>query len=136
MSTGSPSSRRAIAPRHVVGAVIVMGILVAIIWLVVLMATPPEVLSDQQFAALTLGQTRSDIEHAIGPPKKDPKPVQPAGLLPGMTCTYYDGTSPSESRDIPSYVRLCYTNDVLSSKIQYSSVYGPTDQPSLTPSPS
>jgi hypothetical protein len=62
--------------------------------------------------------------------------VQPAGLPSGMTCTYYDGTSRPSAPDIPSYVRLCYTDDVLSFKVEYSSVYGPSDQPSLTPSPS
>jgi hypothetical protein len=124
----------------VVGVVVVIGamaVLVAIIvWFVVRWAFPGGFLTDQQFSALQLGQTRSNIERAVGPPKKDANLVQPADLLPGMTCTYYDGTSSPSAPDIPSYVRLCYTNDVLSSKIEYSSVYGPSGQPSLTPGPS
>jgi hypothetical protein len=137
MSTSDPLDRRAIASRRVVGVVAVIGtiaVLVAIIvWLIVRWAFPPGFLTDQQFGALRLGQTRSDIEHAVGQPQEDSKAVQPSRLPSGTTCTYYEANGWS---NLPSYFRLCYTNNVLSSKIEYSSPYGQPDQPSLTPSPS
>lgn len=136
MSTGDSLGRRAIGPRHTVGVVVLigaLGILVAVIvWLVAPAPPSPGLLTDQQFAALRLGQSRSNIEQTVGPPRTNAKVVQPSSLPSGMTCTYYDGTS---SSTVPTYFRLCYTNDVLSSKVEYSSVYGPYDQPSLTPSP-
>ena len=130
MSTDDPLGRRAIAWRRTLGIVAVAGVLVAIIaWLVVRWALP-DVLTDQQFRALKLGQTRSAIEHEIGPPTENTKTAQLSSLPAGTTCTYYDATS---SSTIPAYFRLCYTNDVLSSKIEYSSIYGPSEQPSVTP---
>jgi hypothetical protein len=131
MSTASPLGRRAIASRRAVGFVTVIGVLVAIIvWFVVRGAFPDGSLTDQQFGALKLGQTRSHIEHAVGLPSQDTTVVQPSGLPLGTKCTYYDAPT---SSTIPSFFRLCYTNDLLSSKIEYSSVYGLSDQPSFTP---
>jgi hypothetical protein len=131
-----PFSRRGVIRHVAIGTAIVigtLGILAAIIYIGFLRGNSATgLLTDHQFSALKLGQTRSSVERAIGPSSKDPNVSQPSQLPTGMTCMYY--VEANSQMDFSSYYRLCYSKDMLSSKVKYASPYGPADQPSLEPS--